>query len=128
MIQSEDLSRQMSELITIVKNQGVQMSKNQKKSNSNNYNGQDKMFKGNGNGGRNLSRPDTNSSGPFRNGASPIHCYNCGGWGHKTFEFPSHLIYKMGQAPKKKKRKKAPLSKTSNTGQVNHSPDHPKQK
>ena len=51
-IQSEDLSRQKSELITIVKNQQVQMSKDQKK--INNYNGQDKRLKGNGTGGRNL--------------------------------------------------------------------------
>ena len=74
------------------------MSKDQKKSNDNNYNGQDKKFKGNRNGGRNLRGPDTNSSGPFRNGAQPIQCYNCGGWGHKAYDCPSPLNYKRGEA------------------------------
>ena len=64
--QTDELTRQMNELITIVKNQQVQ---NPKGGNSRNrYKGQDK-FKGNSKGGRNLKGPDTNASGPFRNGA-----------------------------------------------------------
>ena len=112
--QTDNLNKQMSELITIVKNQQVQMSKDQKKSNGNNYNGQDKKSKGNGNGGRNLKGPDTNSSGPFRNGAPPIQCYKCGGWGHKAFECPSPLNYRRGRLLKNKKGKEAPPSKTTN--------------
>ena len=59
------------------------MSKDQKRSNSNDYNGQYKKYKANGNGGRKLRRSDTNYYEPFRNGVSPIQCYNCGGWGTK---------------------------------------------
>ena len=101
------------------------MPKDQKKSNGYNYNGQDKKSKGSGTGGRNLRGPDTNSLGPFRNGAPSIQCYNCGGWGHKAFECPSPLNYKRGRAPKK--GKEAPLTKTSNAGQDYPSPDNPNQ-
>ena len=83
MIQSEDLGKQMSDFITIVKNQQVQIPKIRTESNSNNYNGQDKKSKANGNGRRNMRGHNTNYSGPFRNGDPPIQCYNCGGWGKK---------------------------------------------
>ena len=43
--------------------------------------------------------PDTNSSGPFRNGAPPIQCYNCSGWGHKAHECTSPLNYGRGEVP-----------------------------
>ena len=87
MNQTDELTRQMNELITIVKNQQVQNPKGEDRNSSNRYNVQDKL-KGNGKGGRNLIGPDTNASGPFRNGAPPFQCYNCGGWGHGAFECP----------------------------------------
>ena len=69
----------MNELITIVKNQQVQNTEGGNKNSSNRFNGQEK-YKGNNKGGRNLKGPDTNASGPFRNGAPPFQCYNCSGW------------------------------------------------
>ena len=108
--QTDELTRQMNELITIVKNQQVQNTKGGNKNSSNRYNGQDK-FKGNSKGGRNLKGPDTNASGPFRNGASPFQCYNCGGWGHRAFECPSPLNYQRGEDPEKKKGTKSPVGK-----------------
>ena len=107
MIQSEDLSKQMSELITIVKKQ-VQMSKDQQKSKGSSYNGQDKRSKGNGNGERNLKGADINSSGSFRNGTPPIQCY-CGGWGHKAFECPvSFKLQNKGGSPEQEGKKSSP--------------------
>ena len=99
--QTSELARQMNELITIVKNQQVQNTKSGNKNSSNGY-GQDK-YKGNNKGGRNLKGPDTNASGPFRNGASPFQCYNCSGWGHRAFECPSPLNYQRGQDPEREK-------------------------
>ena len=58
--QTDELTRQMNELITIVKNQQVQNTKGGNKNSSNRYNGQDKL-KGNSKGGRNLKGPDTNA-------------------------------------------------------------------
>ena len=100
----------MNELITIVKNQQVQNAKDGNKNNSTRYNAQAK-FKGNNKGGRNLKGPDTNASGPFRNGAPPFQCYNCSGWGHRAFECPLPLNYQRGEDPKKKKGTKSPLGK-----------------
>ena len=108
--QSDELTRQMNELITIVKNQQVQNTKGGNKNSSNRYNVQDKL-KGNSKGGRNLKGPDTNASGPFRNGAPPFQCYNCGGWGHRAFECPSPLNYQRGEDSEKKKGIKSPLGK-----------------
>ena len=59
------------------------MSNDQKKSNDNNYNGQNQMFKGNKNGKRKLRGPDINLSGILKNKALPIYCYKFGGWGTK---------------------------------------------
>ena len=100
----------MNELITIVKNQQLQNTKDGNKNSSNRYNGQGK-FKGNSKGGRNLKGPGTNASGPFRNGAPPFQCYNCGGWGHRAFECTSPLNYQRGEDPKNKKGIKSPLGK-----------------
>ena len=97
-------------MITIVKNQQVQNTKGGNKKSSNRYNGQDK-FKGNSKGGRNLKGPDTNASGPFRNGAPPFQCYNCGQWGQRAFECPSPLNYQRGEEPEKKKGTKSPPGK-----------------
>ena len=99
-----ELSKQMSELITIVKNQQVQSSKEQNKGGNNRYNGQDKVKSG-GKGGRNLRGPDTNSSAPFRNRTPPFQCYNCGGWGHKASECPSPLNYRRGRLPKRREQR-----------------------
>ena len=107
--QGNDLSKQMSELITIVKNQQAQMSKDQTK--VNNYNGQDKKFKGNRNGGTSLRGPDTNSSEPFRNGVPPIQCYNCGGWGQKAQECPSLLNFQRERLPITEREKNLPSAK-----------------
>ena len=42
-------------------------------------------------GCKNLKGPDTNASVPFRNGAPPFQCYNCGGWGHRLLvPIPDH--------------------------------------
>ena len=113
----------MSELITIVKNQQVQSSKEQNKGGNSRYNGQDKL-KNNEKGGGNLRGPDINSSGPFRNEAPPIQCYNCGGWGHKAFECPSPLNYRRGRLPRRKREQKLPQAKlpTCRAGQVQ--PNH----
>ena len=108
--QTSELSRQMNELIKIVKNQQVQNTKGGSRNSSNRFNAQDK-FKDNTKGGRNLKGPDTNASGPFRNGAPPFQCYNCGGWGHRVFECPSPLNYQSGENPKRKKGTKSPLGK-----------------
>ena len=105
-----ELAKQMNELITIVKNQQVQNAKGGNKNNSTRYNAQAK-FKDNNQGGRNLKGPDTNASGPFRNGAPPFQYYNCSGWGHRAFECPSPLNYQRGEDPKKKKGTKSPLGK-----------------
>ena len=56
--QTDELTRQMDELITIVKNQQVQNTKGGSKNSSNRFNGQEK-YKGNNKGGRNLKGPDT---------------------------------------------------------------------
>ena len=114
--QTDELTRQMNELITIVKNQQVQNTKGGNKNSSNRYNVQDKL-KGNSKGGRNLKGPDTNASGPFRNGAPPFQCYNCGGWGHRAFECPSPLNYQRGEDPKKKKGTKSPPGKDQSVDQ-----------
>ena len=53
--QTGELTRQMNELIAIVKNQQVQNTKGGNKNNGNRYNGQDK-YKGSNKGGRNLKR------------------------------------------------------------------------
>ena len=90
--QTDELTRQMNELITIVKNQQVQNTKGGNKNSSNRFNGQEK-YKGNNKGGRNLKGPDTIASVPFRNGTPPFQCYNCSGWGHRAFECPSPLNY-----------------------------------
>ena len=108
--QTGELIRQMNELITIVKNQQVQNTKGGNKNNGNRYNGQDK-YKGSNKGGRNLKGPDTNASGPFRNGAPPFQCYKCGGWGHRAFECPSPLNYQRREDPEKKKGTKSPPGK-----------------
>ena len=50
--------------------------------------------------GRNLKGPDPNASGPFRNGAPPMECYKCWGWGHKASVCPSHLNSQRGQGSK----------------------------
>ena len=76
-------------------------------------------------GGRNLRGPDTNSSGPFKNGTPPWQCYNCSGWGHRTFKCSSPLNYQRGEALEKKKTTSTPPSKATNakSGQI-----RPKQK
>ena len=108
----------MSELITIVKNQQVQSSKEQNKGGGQKYNNQDKIKSG-GKGGRNLKGPDTNSSGPFRNGAPPMQCYNCGEWGHKSFDCPSPpLNYGRGEAPENRKGTNTPPGNTASAGQA----------
>ena len=117
----------MSELITITIVKKSPNIKYQKWSNDKNYNGQDKKFKGNRNGKRNLRGPDANSYGPFWSGDPPIECYNCDGWGHKAHGCPSPLNFQKGEALKTRKGKETPPSKTTNAGQDNPSPDHPKQ-
>ena len=107
----------MNELITIVKNQQVQNTKGGSRNSSNRYNAQGK-FKDNNKGGRNLKGQDTNASGPFRNGAPPFQCYNCGGWGHRAFECPLPLNHQRGEAPEKKKGTKSPLGKDHNADQT----------
>ena len=114
--QTDELTRQMNELITIVKNQQVQNTKGGNKNSSNRFNGQEK-YKGNNKGGRNLKGPDTNASGPFRNGAPPFQCYNCSGWGHRAFEYPSPLNYQRGEDPEKKKGTKSPPGKDHSVAQ-----------
>ena len=74
--QTDELTRQMNEMITIAKNHQIQNIKGGNKNSGNRHNGQDK-HKGNSKGGRNLKGPDTNVSGPFSNGAPPFQCYNC---------------------------------------------------
>ena len=91
----KELNRQMNELITIIKEQHVQSSKEQNKSGGKSYGRQDKLITS-GKGGRNLRKPDINSLGPFREKAAPIQCYNCGGWGHRAFECMSPLNFKRG--------------------------------
>ena len=110
--QTDELAKQMNELITIVKNQQVQNVKGGNKNNSTRYNAQAK-FKGNNQGGRNLKGPDTNASGPFRNGAPPFQCYNCSGWGHRPFECPSPLNYQRGRIPRKRREQNLPQGKTT---------------
>ena len=114
--QTDELTRQMNELITIVKNQQVQNTKGGNKSSSHRVNGQEK-YKGNSKGGRNLKGPDINALGPFRNGAPPFQCYNCSGWGHRAFECPSLLNYQRGEDPEKRKGTKSPLGKDHSTAQ-----------
>ena len=115
--QTDELTRQMNELITIVKNQQVQNTKDGNKNSSNRYKVQDKL-KGNSEGGRNLKGPDTNASGPFRNGAPPFQCYNFGGWGHRAFECLSPLNYQRGEDPEKKKGRKSPPGKDQSVDQI----------
>ena len=105
MKQTNELTRQMNEIITIVKNQQVQNTKGGNKNSSNGYNGQDK-FKDNNKGGRNLKGPDTNASGPFRNGAPPFQCYNCGGWKHRAFKCHLPLNYQRGGGSQEKEGNK----------------------
>ena len=89
-----NLSKTMSELITIVKGQQVKGSNRQNRNNNNSRNGGNDRKGANGNkDGRNQRGPDPNASGPFRNGAPPIQCYKCWGWGHKSSVCPSHLNY-----------------------------------
>ena len=41
---------------------------------------------------RNQSKgPQTNASGPFKNGRPPIQCHGCKGWGHIKRECPTYL-------------------------------------
>ena len=94
----------------------LQSSKDQNKSSSNKFYGQEK-YKENGKGGRNLKEPDTNSSGLFRNGVPLIQCYNCGGWGHRAFKCPSPLNYQQEEPPNKKKGTKSPVEKTTSAVQ-----------
>ena len=70
--QNNDLSKQMSELITIVKNQQFQDSKEQSKSSNSRYNWKNQV-KNSEMGGGHLRGPDINLLGLFRNGAPPIH-------------------------------------------------------
>ena len=90
--QNGDLGKQIGELITIMKNQQVQNSKEQGKKKSNGHSGWEKV-KDNSKGGRNLRGPDINSSGPFKNGTLPWQCYNCSGWAHRAFECSSPLNF-----------------------------------
>ena len=90
--QNSDLGKQIGELITIMKNQQVQNSKEQGKKKSNEHSGWEKV-KDHGKGGRNLRGPDTNSSGPFKNGTPLWQCYNCSGWGHRAFKCSSPLNF-----------------------------------
>ena len=62
--QNDELSKQMSELITIVKNQQVQSSKEQNKGGNSRYNWRNQV-KNSEKGRRNLRGPDINSSRPF---------------------------------------------------------------
>ena len=105
--QNGDLGKQIGELITIMKNQQVQNSKEQGKKKSNGHSGWEKV-KDNEKGGRNLRGPDTNSSGPFKNGTPPWQCYNCSGWGHRAFECSSPLNFRRGEASEKKKTTSTP--------------------
>ena len=113
--QTNELTKQISELITIVKNQQVQ---NTKSGNKSNHRVNDKeKYQGHSKGGRHLKGPDTNASGPFRNGAPPFQCYNCSGWGHRAFECPSPLNYQRGEDPEKRKGTKSPQGKDHSTTQ-----------
>ena len=62
--------------------------------------------------------------GPFRNGAPPFQCYNCGGWGHRAFECTSPLNYQRGEDPKKKKGIKFPLGERSQSSSKQTRPKH----
>ena len=104
--QTSELARQMNELITIVKNQQVQNIKSGNKNSSNGY-GQDK-YKGNNKEGRNLKGPDTNASGPFRNGTSPFQYYKCSGWGHRAFECPLPLNYQRRRILRERREQSLP--------------------
>ena len=99
-----------------MKNQQVQNSKEQGKKKSNGHSGWEKV-KDNEKGGRNLRGPDTNSSGPFKNGTPPWQCYNCSGWGHRAFECSSPLNFQRGEALEKKKTTSTPPNKVTNTNQ-----------
>ena len=114
--QTDELTRQMNELIMIVKNQQVQNTKGGNKNSNNRFNGQEK-YKGNNKGGRNLKEPDTNASGPFRNGAPPFQCYNFSGWGHRAFECPLPLNHQRGEDSEKKKGTKSPPGKDHSVAQ-----------
>ena len=106
--QNGDLGKQIGELITIMKNQQVQNSKEQGKKKSNGHSGWEKV-KDNEKGGRNLRGPDTNSSGPFKNGTPPWQCYNCSGWGHRAFECSSpNVLLSKGEGFGKEKDNKQP--------------------
>ena len=97
----ENLSKTMSELTTIVKGQQEKGSIWQIRNNNNNRNGNNDRKGANENkDGRNQKGPDLNASGPFRNGAPPIQCYKCWGWGQKSSVCPFHLNYQRGRAPK----------------------------
>ena len=110
---TNELTKQMSEPIAIVKNQQVQNTKSRSKSN-NRVNEQEK-YQGHSKGGRNLKGPDTNALGPFRNGVPPFQCYNCSGWGHRAFECPLPLNYQRGEDPEKRKGTKSSLGKDHST-------------
>ena len=114
--QNSNLEKQIGELVAIVKNQQVQSSKGQGKKKSNGHSAWEKA-KDNEKGGRNLRGPDTNSSGPFRNGSPPWQCYNCSGWGHRAFECSSPLNYRRGEASEKKKLTSNPPDKATNANQ-----------
>ena len=94
-------------MVAIVKNQQVQSSKGQGKKKSNGHSTWEKA-KDNEKGGRNLRGPDTNSSGPFRNGSPPWQCYNCSGWGHRAFECSSPLKLSKGGSFRKEEANKQP--------------------
>ena len=97
----ENLSKTMSELITIVKGQQEKGSSRKNRNNNNSRNGSNDRKGVNGNkDGRNQKGPDPNASGPFRNGASPIQCYKYWGWGHKSSVCLSHLNYQGVQGSK----------------------------
>ena len=114
--QNSNLEKQIGELVAIMKNQQVQNSKEQGKKKSNGHPGWEKV-KDNEKGGRNLRGPDTNSSGPFKNGTPPWQCYNCSGWGHRVFKCSSPLNYQRGEALGKKKTTSTPPSKATNASQ-----------
>ena len=117
--QTNELTKQMSELITIVKNQQVQNTKVETKA----TNGQEK-YQGHSKGGRHLKGSDTNASGPFRNGAPPFQCYNCSGWGHRAFECPLPLNYQRGEDPKKRKGNKISPGEGSQYNSEQNKPKH----
>ena len=73
--------------------------------------------------GRNQRGPDLNASGPFRNGAPPIQCYKCWGWGHKSSVCPFHLNYQRGRVSKTGTNIPSPPNPHVNKGQSSPNPE-----